>query len=109
MCPELTYREYAGEVYRGGLDESAFYVALPAARARLCALTGTDVPDRCAEAWKRALCALVDRATERPDGVKSETVGSTSVTYTDERAGAGDLEAVAPYLAGTGLLYRGLA
>lgn len=42
-------------------------------------------------------------------GVKSETVGSTSVTYDESRSGSTDLDVVSPWLAGTGLLYRGLA
>lgn len=110
MAPELTFAEYSGDLYRGTLGEAAFAAALPRARARLIGLTGADVPGEHAEAWKGALCAVVDRAAgvDAP-GVKSETVGSTSVTYDESRSGSTDLDAAAPWLAGTGLLYRGLS
>ncbi len=110
MAPELTFAEYAGGLYCGTLGEEAFAAALPRARARLLELTGADVPDEHAQAWKGALCAVTDRVGGVGGaGVKSETVGSTSVTYDESRSGSTDLDAVAPWLAGTGLLYRGLA
>lgn len=110
MAPELTFNEYAGDLYRGSLDEDAFAAALPRARARLTELTGADVPSEHAQAWKGALCAVVDRVGGVDGtGVKSETVGSTSVTYDESRSGSTDLDAVSPWLAGTGLLYKGLA
>lgn len=110
MAPELTFSEYSGALYRGKLGEDAFNGALPSARARLVALTGADVPSEHEEAWKGALCAVVDRCggVDEP-GVVSETVGSTSVSYDESRYGATDLDAVEPWLVGTGLLYRGLA
>ena len=111
MLPTLTHQDYAGDLYRGKLSEDAFYDALPAATARLVELTGTDVPTRYAEAWKRALCALVDRVggLDGSGRVASETVGSTSITYADAVIGTTDYDAVVPYLSGTGLLYMGLA
>lgn len=110
MAPELTFEEYSGDLYRGRLEEDAFGAALPRARARLVELTGTEVPEAHERAWKGALCAVVDRVggADEP-GVRSETVGSTSVTYDESRYSATDLDAVSPWLAGTGLLYRGLA
>lgn len=107
MAPELTFADYAGDLYCGSLGEDAFTAALPKARARLTELTGADVPAEHAKAWMGALCAMVDRVGGQ--GVKSETVGSTSVTYDESRSGSTDLDAVSPWLAGTGLLYRGLA
>lgn len=108
--PALTHEQYAGELYRGELDGDAFASALPRATARLVAITGGDVPARCERAWLGALCAMVDRVAglDRSGTVSSETVGSTSVTYADAVAGASDLDAVAPWLAGTGLLYMGV-
>lgn len=110
MAPGLTFAEYSGKLFRGALGEDAFIAALPRARARLTALTGSEVPAEHEEAWKGALCAVVDRCggADEP-GVVSETIGSTSVSYDESRYAASDLDAAAPWLAGTGLLYRGLA
>ncbi len=111
-APELAYAFYRDE-YRGAMDEGRFDAALPSARARLSSMTGADVPAEHAEAWLMALCALCDRAGGQPGasgapaGLKSETVGSTSFTYTDAAAAESDYDAALPWLAGTGLLYRG--
>jgi len=110
-APELTYADYADDAYRGKLGEVAFADALPVARARLVAMTGEDVPDRCSAAWCLALCAMVDHVTGADgshDGLKSQTIGGTSKTWTDAQAASGDVDAVMPWLAGTGLLYCGL-
>lgn len=110
-APELTYETYSGQSYRGKLGEDAFDDALPEARARLVAMTGDDVPDRCSTAWTMALCAMVDHVTGqdgRHDGLKSQTIGGTSKTWTDAEASSSDVDAVAPWLVGTGLLYAGL-
>lgn len=61
MAPELTFADYAGDLYCGSLGEDAFMAALPKARARLTELTGADVPAEHARAWMGALCAMVDR------------------------------------------------
>ena len=112
MLPELTYATYRDE-YHGRMGEGDFDAALPSARARLAAITGTEVPERHRDAWLMALCAVCDRAGGRPGpsgapaGVRSETVGGTSVTYTDAAAAEGDYDAALPWLSGTGLLYRG--
>ena len=107
-APELAYAFYRDE-YRGAMDEGRFDAALPSARARLSSMTGADVPAEHAEAWLMALCALCDRAggEDRSGTVKSETVGSTSLTYSDASAASTDYDASVPWLAGTGLLYRG--
>ena len=105
MLPELTYATYRDE-YHGRMGEGDFDAALPSARARLAAITGTEVPER-------HLCAVCDRAGGQPGpsgapaGVRAETVGGTSVTYTDAAAAEGDYDAALPWLSGTGLLYRG--
>lgn len=108
--PELTYAFYS-ETHRGGLGQDALADALPLATARLVALTGDEVPARCEVPWLHALCALCD-AQASPGGahrgVSSEHVGNTTVAYTAEAAAEDDLAIVRPWLAGTGLLYRGL-
>ena len=112
MTPELTYETYRDE-YRGQMEEGDFDAALPSATARLTAITGGDVPEQNEHAWLMALCAVCDRAGGRPGaagapaGVKSETVGGTSVSYTDAASAESDFDAALPWLAGTGLLYRG--
>lgn len=108
-APELTHELYAGDMYRGEMGADELAAALPRARARLVAITGDDVPERCRDAWLCALCAMADRVAglDRSGTEKSETVGSTSVTWSDSQANATDLDAVAPWLAGTGLLYTG--
>lgn len=108
--PELTYAFYADE-HRGRLGEDALADALPLATARLVALTGDEVPERCETAWLHALCALCDAQASAGGahrGVISEHVGNTTLTYTAEAAAESDHAIVLPWLAGTGLLYRGL-
>lgn len=75
MAPELTFADYAGDLYRGSLGEDAFIAALPKARARLTELTGADVPAEHARAWMGALCAMVDRV----GGVDGEWGSLTTV------------------------------
>ena len=109
-CPEVTYGFYVA-THRGQLVEDAFDDALPLATARLVALTGADVPERCSEAWRHACCALVDACASvggAHSGVASEHVGNTTLTYTDEAAAESDVALVLPWLSGTGLLYAGL-
>ena len=108
--PELTYAFYAGE-HHGKLGEDAVLDALPLATARLVALTGDVVPERCEAAWLHALCALCDAQASvggAHRGVSSEHVGNTTLSYTAEAAEESDQAIVQPWLAGTGLLYRGL-
>lgn len=109
-APELTYAFYAEE-HRGRLGEEALMRAVPEATARLVALTGTDVPERCESAWLHSLCALCDAQASvggAHRGVSSEHVGNTTFSYTAETAAESDLAIVEPWLAGTGLLYAGL-
>lgn len=109
-APEPTYRFYRDE-HRGRLGEEAFAGALPEARARLAAITGEDIPERCGQAWLHACCALADHvgsAGGAHKGIASEHVGDTTVTYTDQAALEDDLRTIGPWLAGTGLLYAGL-
>lgn len=108
--PELTYAFYA-ETHRGALGEDALLDALPLATARLVALTGDDVPERCETAWLHALCALCDTQASvggAHRGISSEHVGNTTLNYTAEAAEESDYAVALPWLAGTGLLYAGL-
>lgn len=108
--PEPTY-EFYSERHMGEMDEERFARALPLALAKAREMVAPDVPDDLADAYMHAVCALADRVggQDRTGLVQSETVGSTSFTYTDAAAASGtDADAVRPWLAGTGLLYRGI-
>lgn len=108
--PLPTYEFYRSE-HKGALDQEAFERALPTASARARELAPRDVPDALSEAYMHAVCALADRAAgaDERGRVSSETVGGTSVAYADAgEGGFTDMDAVKPWLAGTGLLYRGI-
>ena len=122
---------YYTTVYYGTVDESAFPRLATRASAYLDYFTmGKAKGSPEMDALKAACCALVDRYAEIEEvsaaarknataansgGVKSESVGSYSVTYqtADEyramerelTAGLADIARM--YLAGTDLLYRG--
>lgn len=111
-APVPTYEFYLNE-HRGKADRDRFLDALPLACARVRELTrGRDVPARCRRAYMHAVCAVADRVSgvDARGALKSETVGSTSVTYADAETGSAftDADAVRPWLGGTGLLYGGL-
>jgi len=109
-APELTY-EFYSETHRGVLDEEAFEDAIPEATARVTAITGDDIPERCEAAWLHAcsaMCDVVGGVSGAHRGISSEHVGGTTLVYTDETALESDLRVVGPWLAGTGLLYAGL-
>lgn len=109
-APEVAFEFYRG-AHAGKMDEDDFAASLPEARARLLAITGDDVPERCADAWRHALCAIADRVGGQDESgrYKAVSAGSTSYTLSDSVAGAGDLDAVRPWLSGTGLLWRGVS
>lgn len=109
--PEPTYEFYRDE-HRGKLEQGAFDDALPLASARAREIVAVDVPEALAEAYMHAVCALCDRVSgaDARGTVKSETVGGTSLTYADAEGASAfsDADAVRPWLAGTGLLWRGI-
>ena len=110
--PEPGYAFYRDE-HKGPLDEEGFEGALPLAMARLRAIVGTEAPEGHEDALMHAACALAERAAglDRSGELAGETVGSTIVTYAQSAQGgraAGDYDAAAPWLAGTGLLCRAL-
>lgn len=107
---DLTYEFYA-EQFGGTLDEAAFVAARGRGLARLRWLTGRMEPPQAHEqAWRLAWCALTERAAhaDTRGEIASESVGSTSVTYSAAVQAATDYDAAAPYLALTGLLYQGV-
>lgn len=109
MVPELTYSFYR-DTYHGALTEEVFRSSLVSATARLVAITGDDIPERSTNQWFFALSVIVERAAGKDTRgtVKSETVGATSITYTDTYSAMSDFDAVRPFLASTGLLFRGV-
>ena len=109
-APELTYGFYRDD-FHGTLDESGFTSALVLARAKLVSMTGEDIPEIYRTKWLCALSELVERVSgaESAGTIKSESVGSVSYTYADAVATKTDYDAVLPYLAGTGLLFRGVS
>lgn len=110
MTPEVTY-EFYNDSHKGSMDEEAFDSALPEARARLVALTGTDIPQRAEVAWCHGLCALADKVGGEDmagHGLTTYRVDSVSVSMTEGAASATDADCVAPWLHGTGMLYQGM-
>lgn len=110
MAPQLTYDVYKQTHSR--LGEEDFKVFLPAAYARLVAITGQDIEPCWHDKWLAALGALCEHIAGvdgAHTGIKSQSVGATSVTYTDAEASKSDIDVVEPWLYGTGLLYCGLA
>lgn len=108
--PELTFDYYKG-TYHGTLDEDAFKSVLPRSVMRLVHITGDEVPEAFTQQWLFALCVICERECARDSSgamVKSETVGSVSVTYADADLARTDFDAVKPFLASTGLLFRGV-
>ncbi len=104
--PTLTYEFYTNS-YHGTLDEGGFMTSLVQAQALICSLVGEDVPLQHEDKWKYALCALCDYVVKEA-GIQAESYGSTHVTYTQARASRTAYDVCAPYLASTGLLYRGV-
>lgn len=107
--PSLTYDFYRN-TYKGSLGEGELDAPLVKAQALLVSMTGETIPEKFSEKWLLALCALCDRVAGKDTRgmVKSESVGSVSYTYTDAQASVSDLSCVYPFLAGTGLLWRGI-
>lgn len=113
----MAYADYAyyTNIYKGAsVPESVFDTAAERASEILDSLTfgritGDWIDD---DSVKKACCAIAERqytADQRGADVKSESVGSYSVTYADGGGTNAKNVAIATrYLAGTGLLYRGL-
>ena len=119
---DVTYGFYT-DTYHGTLAEDDFERALVYASAWLDDLTMGRVSDGLSDDMQQrvrlAVCAAVDaRSTnEKREGVSSESNDGVSVSYVTGGAGGASAvniearrlyEAAVPFLAGTGLLYRGV-
>lgn len=111
--PFADYTFYT-EVYGGStLSEESFAAAVVKSDSILLDLTfGRAAEHPETPALKLAACALAERlAVLPPTGVRSQSVGSHSVTYAEgsETASTGELYGLAErYLLPTGLCYRGI-
>ena len=107
---ELSYAFYR-DIYHGSLSEADFSRALVPAGAYLKRITASRA-DFDAEPVQLALCAVAEVvALEQQGGsVAAERNDTLSVTYFQPRAAdaAARYQAAADFLAGTGLLYRGV-
>lgn len=114
----MAYADYAyyTNIYKGAsVPESAFDAVAERASEILDSLTFGRITDDWIDddGVKKACCAIAERqytADQRGGAdVRSESVGSYSVTYADGGGtNAKNAAIAARYLAGTGLLYRGL-
>lgn len=113
MTAAPTFDFYQVE-HRGRLSEDAFWDALPLAVAKTEALAGPlREAGEHADRWCHAACAMADLVAGAVGGgtLASETVGSTSLTYSQKAQRSpeeAERAAVEPWLAGTGLLCRAL-
>lgn len=108
--PYTDYEFYQGE-YRGELSENEFERLIVPATAYVDMITFGRASEVQSTAAKLATCAVVDEAAaqEKPE-MSSQTVGPWTQNYTTSNKGKDrrKYDAAAVYLAGTGLLYRGL-
>lgn len=104
-----TYDFYEVE-HRGSLAQDAFEAALPLAVAKVEAMAGPyGLAGPHADRWAHAACAMAELVAGASSGgtLAGETVGSTSLTYSQKAqrsAEEAELAAVTPWLSGTGLL-----
>lgn len=112
MRPVPDYTFYTG-TYHGTLGEDAFNAQLPGASAYVSWLVGFNEPDQDTEpAYKRAVCAVVDSFAEYgKDTPVGFTIGSFRIEGSvDTGACERTSRSAAEYeLAGTGLLFQGIA
>lgn len=104
-----TYDFYEVE-HRGTLPRDAFEAALPLAVAKTEALAGPyGQAGPHADRWAHAACEMAELVAGAETGgtLAGETVGSTSLTYSQKAqrsAEEAEMAAVLPWLSGTGLL-----
>ena len=91
MAAAVTYPFYK-DVYGGGLSESAFGLALPAATRHVRWLVGGAEPgDDELEAYQRAVCAAVDAFAEFGEGqVGGFSLGDFKVTHYEDEGTTGE-------------------
>ena len=115
----MAYADYTyyKTIYKGtAVPESRFDAAAERASELLDEITCGRITDGWTEydGVKRACCALAERqyslAQRGGADIRSESVGSRSVTYAEQSGtGTGEAAALAArYLGKTGLLYRGV-
>ena len=112
MAVVVTYQFYK-DVYGGGLSESAFGLALPAAFRHVRWLVGGAEPDDGElEAYQRAVCAAVDAFAEFGEGqVGGFALGDFKVTHYEDEGTTGEEIATANALkefVGTSLAFCGV-
>ena len=112
MAAAMTYQFYK-DVYGGGLSESAFGLALPAAMRHVRWLVGGAEPlDDELEAYQRAVCAAVDAFAEFGEGqVGGFSLGDFKVTHYEDEGTTGEEIATADAhkeLLGTSLAFAGV-
>ncbi len=106
MKPDFVFYS---EVYGGTLSEGEFSVAIKRVFPILSYIVmGKEAQG--GEAVSLAACAMVDAAGGEPDDgtvITSEKIGTWSKTFEGRSFVARMYEVAKPYLAKTGLLYRG--
>ena len=112
MAAAMTYQFYK-DVYGGGLSESAFGLALPAATRHVRWLVGGVEPlDDELEAYQRAVCAAVDAFAEFGEGqVGGFSLGDFKVTHYEDEGTTGEeiaTQAALKELVGTSLAFSGV-
>jgi len=112
VAAAMTYQFYK-DVYGGGLSESAFGLALPAATRHVRWLVGGAEPsDDELEAYQRAVCAAVDAFAEFGEGqVGGFSLGDFKVTHYEDEGTTGEEIATADALkelVGTSLAFAGV-
>ena len=112
MAAVVTYQFYK-DIYGGGLSESAFGLALPAATRHVRWLVGGAEPlDDELEAYQRAVCAAVDAFAEFGEGqVGGFSLGDFKVTHYEDEGTTGEEIATADALKelmGTSLAFAGV-
>ena len=112
MAAAVTYQFYS-EVYGGGLSESAFGLALPAASRHVRWLVGGREPSNDElESYQRAVCAAVDAFAEFGEGqVGGFSLGDFKVTHYEDEGTTGEeiaTDAAIKELVGTTLVFCGV-
>ena len=112
MAAAVTYQFYK-DVYGGGLSESAFGLALPAASRHVRWLVGGAAPsDDELESYQRAVCAAVDAFAEFGEGqVGGFSLGDFKVPRYEDEGTTGEEIATAnalKELVGTSLAFYGV-
>ena len=112
MPVAVTYEWYS-QTYGGGLSESVFGLALPAASRHVRWLVGGSEPSEDElESYQRAVCAAVDAFAEFGEGqVGGFSLGDFKVTHYEDEGTTGEeiaTDAAIKELVGTTLVFCGV-